>query len=117
MLLIIFQTEKHRNNSSQVTAPILWMNTNCHTASKRTEYMFELMKYIAVDNYGNCGTKILSLPADIINIQKSIHRDLKDRSTYNWEAGKLALSSRYLFTIAIENSINHDYITEKLWHP
>jgi hypothetical protein len=78
--------------------------------------MHELMKYIDVDNYGTCGNNIRSLPEHIVKIQDSNNRDLRDRGSYNWETGKLALSSEYLFTIAIENSINHDYVTEKLWH-
>jgi hypothetical protein len=79
--------------------------------------MENLMKYIDVDNYGNCGSNIRNLPEHIIKIQGSKNRSLKERDTYDWEAGKLALSSEYLFTIAIENSRNYDYITEKLWHP
>ncbi|CAF3922440.1 unnamed protein product [Rotaria sordida] len=70
-----------------------------------------------VDNYGTCGNNIRSLPEHIVEIQRSINRDLKNRGSYNWEAGKLTLSSEYLFTIAIENSLGYDYITEKLWHP
>ncbi len=75
------------------------------------------MKFIDVDNYGTCGDNIINLPENIIKIQNSANRNLKDRGTYNWEAGKLALSSDYLFTIAFENSLTYDYITEKLWHP
>lgn len=93
------------------------MNSNCATISKRTEYIEELRKYIDVDNYGNCGSRQLPLPKTIIEIQQSRNRDRKNQYTYNWEDGKLALAKSYLFTIAIENSINFDYITEKLWHP
>ena len=93
------------------------MNSNCRTPSRRTEYMSKLMKYIDVDNYGTCGQNILRLPEHIIQIQNSWNRNLKNRASYDWKAGMLKLSSEYLFTIAIENSINHDYITEKLWHP
>lgn len=93
------------------------MNSNCHTPSKRTEYVHELMKYIDVDNYGTCGEKILPLPEHIIQIQNSQNKHLKDRGAYRWEQGKLTLIKDYLFTIAIENSLAHDYISEKLWHP
>ena len=93
------------------------MNSNCHTQSKRTEYLSEMIKYIDVDNYGTCGRNIRRLPEHIVRIQNSLNRNLKNRGSYNWEAGKLNLSSGYLFTVAIENSISHDYITEKLWHP
>jgi alpha-1,3-fucosyltransferase 10 len=85
--------------------------------SGRTPYMMQLMKYIDVDNYGTCGNNIRQLPEHIVKIQGSANRILKHIVTYNWEAGKLALSREYLFTIAIENSLTYDYITEKLWHP
>lgn len=75
------------------------------------------MKHIDVDNYGTCGTQIRPLPNHIVEIQASANRVLKDIVTYNWQAGKLALSKEYLFTIAIENSLAYDYISEKLWHP
>ena len=104
-------------NSSYVRSPIVWMNSNCQTSSKRTEYVHELMKYINVDNYGTCGRNILPLPEHVVQIQNSKNKDLKDRGSYRWEEGKLALIEDYLFTIAIENSLDHDYISEKLWHP
>ncbi|CAF0883857.1 unnamed protein product [Adineta steineri] len=104
-------------NTSYIRAPIMWMNSNCNAKSRRTQYMKKLMKYIDVDNYGNCGEKIRQLPEHIVKIQGSRNRTLKHIATYNWEAGKLALSRDYLFTIAIENSLTYDYISEKLWHP
>jgi len=78
--------------------------------------MIDFMKFIDVDNYGTCGPKIRRLPSFIVELQGSSKKNLKDRGAYKWEDGKLRLASEYLFTIAIENSINHDYITEKLWH-
>lgn len=93
------------------------MNSNCRAKSGRSRYMRELMRYIDVDNYGTCGNNIRKLPEHIIKIQGSANRTLKHMVTYRWEAGKLALSREYLFTIAIENSLTYDYISEKLWHP
>jgi len=93
------------------------MNSNCKAKSGRTQYMSKLMKYIDVDNFGNCGNNIRQLPEHIVQIQGSHKKILKDIVNYRWEAGKLALSREYLFTIAIENSLTYDYITEKLWHP
>ena len=29
----------------------------------------------------------------------------------------MTLARQYLFTIAIENSLEYDYVTEKLWQP
>jgi len=93
------------------------MNSNCKAKSRRTQYMRELMKYIDVDNFGTCGNNIRQLPEHIVKIQGSENKILKDIINYRWEPGKLALSREYLFTIAIENSLTYDYITEKLWHP
>ncbi|CAF1357474.1 unnamed protein product [Adineta ricciae] len=112
-----FFIDNATNNSSYIKAPILWMNSNCRAKSGRTPYMNKLMKYIAVDNYGTCGKNIRQLPEHIVKIQGSSNRILKNIATYDWEAGKLALSKEYLFTIAIENSLTSDYISEKLWQP
>ncbi|CAF1442202.1 unnamed protein product [Didymodactylos carnosus] len=109
-------TLKANNATSYITAPILWMNSNCKTYSNRTEYVLELMKYIDVDSYGKCGRNKKELPKHIAKIQGTASLDAK-RSSYKWQEGKLALSSEYLFTVAIENSLSYDYITEKLWHP
>ncbi|CAF1045972.1 unnamed protein product [Adineta ricciae] len=102
--------------SSYVKASILWMNSNCNAKSGRTQYVQQMMKYIDVDNFGTCGKNIRPLPSHIVKLQHSENRNLQDRGTYDWKAGKLALTSDYLFTIAIENSLNYDYVTEKLWH-
>ena len=114
-LLSVFVSEM--NNASYIKAPILWMNSNCRTRSRRTQYMKKLIEYIDVDNYGTCGNNILPLPEHIVKIQGSANRTLKYIINYKWEAGKLALSKEYLFTIAIENSLTYDYISEKLWQP
>ncbi|CAF4237706.1 unnamed protein product, partial [Adineta steineri] len=103
-------------NESYVKSPILWMNSNCNTKSQRTPYMKKLMKYIDVDNYGSCGSKIRSVPEHIGKIQGSTNQKSTNHASYDWEAGKLALAKDYLFTIAIENTIDYDYVTEKLWH-
>ncbi|CAF0897807.1 unnamed protein product [Adineta steineri] len=121
----IYWTNKEMNsngqnktaNESYVKSSILWMNSNCNTKSQRTQYMEQLMKYIDVDNYGNCGSNKLPLPEHIIKIRGSNNHNSSDRSSYNWQGVKLALAKEYLFTIAIENSLDFDYITEKLWQP
>ena len=110
-------TQNETTNTLFITAPILWMNSNCRAISRRTQYIMKLMKYVDVDNFGTCGSNIRPLPEHIVRIQRSANRTLKDIATYRWEAGKLALSKEYLFTIAIENSLTHDYVSEKLWHP
>jgi hypothetical protein len=86
-------------------APIFWMNYNCDTPSNRTGYMLELMRYIRVDVYGKCGNPNWDSNKSISNDPKVLAQE------------KLALVRQYLFTIAIENSFEHDYVTEKLWQP
>jgi hypothetical protein len=66
--------------------------------SRRIEYLTELMKYIKIDSYGqfnhNC---------EIIN-------DTGYKS-------KLDVIKNYKFTIAFENAISKDYVTEKFFDP
>lgn len=35
-------------------APILYIQSDCDTASDRDRYVLELMKYIRIDSYGTC---------------------------------------------------------------
>ena len=63
------------------------------------------MRYIPVDSRGRCGnahwtTSSLNNLDPIILVKE-----------------KMNLSSQYPFTIAIENSLEYDYVTEKLWQP
>lgn len=85
-------------------APILWINGNCDTPSNRTAYMLELMRYVRVDALGKCGNPKWN--------RTSISSDPKVLSEE-----KMTLAREYLFTIAIENSLEDDYVTEKLWQP
>jgi hypothetical protein len=101
---------------SFVTAPIFWMNSKCDAPSNRTKYMKELMSYISVDAWGDCGrNKGRELPPEIAKIH-GVHHTV-DHYAGNWVASKKAMMKHYKFTIGFENSIEHDYITEKLWHP
>jgi hypothetical protein len=84
-------------------APILWINSNCDTPSNRTAYVLELMRYIRVDVRGKCGNP---------NWNQTISSDPKVLAKE-----KMSIMPEYLFTIAIENSLEYDYVTEKLWQP
>ncbi|CAF1137899.1 unnamed protein product [Adineta steineri] len=86
-------------------APILWMNSNCDTPSNRTGYMLELMRYIRVDVRGKCGNPNWDNSSLTNTDPKVLARD------------KLIVAGEYLFTVAIENTLAHDYVTEKLWQP
>jgi hypothetical protein len=61
------------------------------------------MRYIRVDVRGKCGNP---------NWNQTISSDAKVLANE-----KLAIIQKYLFTIAIENSLEYDYVTEKLWQP
>ena len=66
--------------------------------SRRLEYLTELMKHINIDSYG-----------------KFLHNtDLQGDSGYKV---KQKVLSEYKFTIAFENAIYEDYVTEKFYDP
>jgi hypothetical protein len=113
----IYSAVSSKNQTpSYVTAPTLWMNENCYAVSNRSGYMKELMLYMPVDAWGKCGqNKGPELPPEIWKIQGSNHTETHFWG--NWVASKAAMMKNYQFTVAIENSFEHDYITEKLWQP
>jgi hypothetical protein len=105
--------DKHQA-PSYVTAPIFWMNSNCIAPTNRTGYMKELMSYIPVDAWGDCGrNKGPELPPEIAKIYS-----VKNKNHYEgkWAKSKKTMIKHYKFTVAIENTIARDYVTEKLWH-
>jgi len=80
------------------TAPAVYFASNHRERSGRTAYVRELMQYIRVDSYGQC---------------------LQNRRLEN-DTGiqtKLDTIARYKFTLAFENSITQDYVTEKFFDP
>jgi hypothetical protein len=79
-------------------APAVYIASSPFNQSGRTEYVRELMRHMPVDSYGRM-LNTRPLLAD------------QGRST------KLETISRYRFTLAFENSIAHDYVTEKFYDP
>lgn len=84
-------------------APVVYIQSDCTTLSFRDDYVRELAMYIAVDSYGAC-----------------LHnREFPDPSLGHPEQMNAAeleqLVGQYPFTLAFENAICDDYITEKLW--
>lgn len=65
--------------------------------SGRMDYLQELAALLDVHQYGRCGDRIIA----------------NDRGP----ASKLELCSRYKFTLAFENAIAPDYVTEKFYDP
>jgi len=69
-----------------------------HDKSGRREYATELMKYLDIHSYG----KFLN--------NRSIEGD-------QWRPTKLEIISDYKFTLAFENAITPDYVSEKFFDP
>ncbi|KAL3877289.1 hypothetical protein ACJMK2_035020 [Sinanodonta woodiana] len=99
--------EKNRLRNTEGLAPILYVHSDCHTPSDRDSFVTMLQKYIRVDSYGVC-----------LN-NKKLPENLRFRgSMLAMESDEfLKFVGRYKFSIAIENAVCDDYITEKLWRP
>jgi hypothetical protein len=90
--------EMLRNPPSPKTAesPAVYFASNPFDRCGRTRYVQQLMEYLPVDSYGKC-----------LNNSK-----LPDDS--GWKS-KFDTIARYKFTLAFENSISTDYVTEKFF--
>lgn len=87
-------------------APVLYIQSNCDTVNDRDTYVSELMTYIKVDSYGAC-----------LNNRK-LPDSLKDNYISNLNSNEFRMFvGQYKFTLAFENAVCDDYITEKLWRP
>jgi hypothetical protein len=80
-------------------APAVYLQSSRVDASGRVRYAAELMKRVKVDSYGAVlNNRAWSIPAE-------------------GRAAKLELIARYKFTLAFENSIARDYVSEKFFDP
>ena len=75
--------------------PIAWFVSICNAPSQRTRFVKQLMEYVPVDIYGQCG-------------------NLKCPKT-NWYKCMRDISRKYKFYLAFENTLCDEYVTEKLW--
>ncbi|CAN7984400.1 unnamed protein product [Ixodes hexagonus] len=73
----------------------VWMVSHCGTHGGRDAYVEELKKYLKVDVYGHCGD----------------HNCSKGRGPSCYSD----FERKYFFTLAFENSICRDYVTEKFF--
>lgn len=83
---------------------VIYLQSDCNPPSDRDSYVEELMKYVAVDSYGRC----------LHN--KDLPEQLLDTLTFNSKEVR-DIVAKYKFSLAFENAICHDYITEKFWRP
>lgn len=80
-------------------APAVYFSRNHRDRAGRAGYVAELMRHLTVDSYG-ASLRTRQLPGPDLG-----------RST------KLATIARYRFTLAFENSIARDYVSEKFFDP
>ncbi|XP_047529591.1 alpha-(1,3)-fucosyltransferase 10 [Vanessa atalanta] len=85
-------------------SPILYLQSDCETATERDTYVKELMKFIEIDSYGAC----LNNKEMPMKFQEDYLNNLNDDDFLNY-------ISRYKFVLAIENGVCEDYVTEKFW--
>ncbi|XP_068085037.1 alpha-(1,3)-fucosyltransferase 10 [Anabrus simplex] len=100
-----FVPTETKNRLLQELAPVAYIQSDCSTPLERDAYVTELMKYIPVDSYGSC-IQNKKLPPSLANPLESMDSD----EFFHFVA-------RYKFTLAFENAVCEDYITEKLWRP
>jgi hypothetical protein len=81
------------------SAPAAYLQSSGLDRSNRISYVAELMGHMRIDSYGK-----------VLNNRKLDGED-RGRKT------KLALISRYKFTLAFENAVDDDYVTEKFFDP
>ncbi|XP_015110669.1 alpha-(1,3)-fucosyltransferase 10 isoform X2 [Diachasma alloeum] len=98
--------EKNRLIKEENLSPLLYLQSNCDTLSERDLYISELMKYIPIDAYGAC-----------LN-NRNLPEHLRSNYIENLNSDELKkFVGQYKFTLAFENAVCDDYITEKLWRP
>ncbi|KAK0164399.1 hypothetical protein PV328_003033 [Microctonus aethiopoides] len=98
--------QKNQLMKEKKLAPVLYIQSNCDTMNDRDLYILELMKYIPVDSYGSCINN-RQLPNNL----KENYVDQLNRKEF------MEFVAQYKFTLAFENAVCDDYITEKLWRP
>ena len=82
---------------SQDKLAVLFISSRMNR-SRRLEYATELMRYVDVHSYGK-------------------FRRNRTLSDDNWRPTKLEVLAAYKFTLAFENAIGEDYVTEKFFDP
>eukprot|EP00761_Pharyngomonas_kirbyi_P010613 gb/GECH01010633.1/.p1 GENE.gb/GECH01010633.1/~~gb/GECH01010633.1/.p1 ORF type:complete len:145 (+),score=11.74 gb/GECH01010633.1/:1-435(+) len=80
-------------------APIALFQSNCNS-QERNALIKALMNHFKIDSYGKC-----------------FHNKDEPETPKPGPERKMKLSSQHKFTIAFENTIDRDYVTEKLYQP
>lgn len=90
-----FSNETPHQFRSNKTKLVAWFVSNCHTKSRREDYVSALEKYLKVDVYGDCGPMYCARGYP--------------NGCYQM------LQQDYKFYLSFENSYCDDYVTEKLF--
>jgi hypothetical protein len=92
--------------TSQKIDAVVFMNSNCHPPSGRDSIVGRLMQRgIRVDSYGSCLHNMQDVAKELTGIVP------KSDGRYD----KREMFQRYRYCVCIENSVDEDYVTEKLW--
>ena len=97
------------NASEHRLDEVAYINSNCFTPNHRNTFVRELMKLYPVKSYGKClhnmsGTK-----------QQSDEFAEPENLSEAPQVDKMATLRQHKFCIAIENTNERDYVSEKLW--
>ena len=84
------------NYAEGKTKMAAWFVSNCASHSRRMEMVKELQKYIDVEVYGDCGTKVCP---------RKHEEDCRQMA-----------ANKYKFYLSLENSLCLDYVTEKYYN-
>ncbi|XP_071128594.1 alpha-(1,3)-fucosyltransferase 10-like [Mytilus edulis] len=104
---LVSTQDKNRYQKEENLAAIFYIHSDCNVPSNRDVYVELLQKFIRVDSYGKCNNN-KALP-DSLTFGKSM-APMTSKEFYE-------LAAKYKFTLAMENAVCDDYITEKLWRP
>ncbi|KAK3091428.1 hypothetical protein FSP39_019817 [Pinctada imbricata] len=96
---------KQKNDHLKELSPLIYTHSDCNVPSDRDNLVSLLQKHINVDSYGTC----------VHN--KDLPPHLKDPIKGMFHKDFYKLNAKYKFTLALENGICDDYITEKIWRP
>jgi len=88
----------HTPKPKTASAPANYFASNSNDRSGRMKYVRELMNHMPVDSFGR-------------SLQNKTLAEDKGRDS------KMATMATYKFTLAVENSITPDYVTEKFFDP
>ena len=91
------------NTAQNKTEFISWFGSNCNDKSHRLDFVTKLSKLVPLHSYGACLKN-----ADLGPIPPGVVHNALDHH-------KLSILRKYVFDLALENSVCGDYVTEKIW--